>query len=553
MRIVHYNNKNCLDLKDSGNQLNPFQLLVVATSGYGKGMTTEAIAERWKKTTNGIVIFLNDPKQEAEQSYVMYEPQEVYHLRELKKDGIKKNKYPAKLYHPFTFNLTKKGYLPDIQIYTLSIKDLNREDWSILAETDAETESIKLMERVAEDLPRNDSLFDFLQEIERLTEGKKDKKKVVADPKNWFLKSGGGTAKSVKQIGNMLSSFKRDYFLRKDTCPYKLDWDKILLDNENYHIFLTNWIENSKLRNFLVVCLMGQAIKNAQRLSNLGKLKKPILFIIPELMKVCPEEARGSALFLSKALSSHLVTMRSKAGGMFCLSDTQNWSKTSSFVRGSFNETFYGKLNPEDARIIFKAKAYTSSKRDYFNDIGETYCAYLRDGHEDDGVFQLFYPSHMHKEGRYDWIQMYKKHYYKNMKKYDSLVKEMKKEFDEESDKAKNYALKEEIEQDKEPDKEKEEKPKIQKNKIENKAKEYLYKRAWELKQEKSSYRQIADDLGLKSHVTAKRYCEKYEKKLKDKKERDESSESVENFIGEGVMPEEVEQNFDDCDFSDLE
>ena len=230
MKIVNYNNRNCLKIDDE-----PFQLLIVAESGHGKGMSSEAIMERWKRITGGIVICVNDPKQENEQFFVQYEPEELYHLKDLKRDGIRKAKYPVKLYHPFSFELSKKGFLPPMTIFTLSIKDLVRGDWSILAETDAETETIKLLERVSEYLPRNYSLFDFLLEIERLTEGKKigEGKR---DKNNWGLKPGGGTAKSIRQIGNMLSSFQKNYFLRKDTCPYKLNWDEILLDPTPYHL-----------------------------------------------------------------------------------------------------------------------------------------------------------------------------------------------------------------------------------------------------------------------------------------------------------------------------
>jgi len=535
MKISNYNNKICLDLKDSNGKVNPFQLLVVATSGHGKGMSTEAIAERWKKTTKGIVIFLNDPKQEAEQSFVMYEPQEPYHLKELSIDGIKRNKYPAKLYHPFTFNLAKKGFLPDINFYTISIKDLLREDWSILTETDSETESIKLMERVVEDLPRNACLFDFLREIERLVENKSGGKEIKPDPKNWFLKSGGGTAKSIKQIGNMLSSFKKDYFLRKDTCELKLDWDAILNDDVNYHIFLTNWIYNPKLRNFLVVCLIGQAIKNAQRLADLGKLKKPILFIIPELMKICPYETKGSALFLAKSLSSHLVTMRSKAQGMFCLSDTQNWTNTHPAVRGSFNETFFGKLNPEDARMVFKAKSYNATNREKFTEIESRYCSYLWEGHEDEGVIQIFYPSHMHKENHYNWVQMYKKYYSDKMKRYDQLVNVMRKEYNNEFNEAKSRVEKEiqEIEKQKENKEiEKENKEVKEKPKQEDTTKNYIYKRAYELHQDGLSDRKIAEELGVKSHKTAKKYYEKYQK---------QKDQFPYESIGQGIMPEEIE------------
>ena len=551
MRVINYNNKNCLTLKDADGQITPFQVLIVSTSGSGKGTTGEGWIESWKRATGGVVIVLNDPKNEAEFSYVMYEPEAKYHLTELKVDGIKKGTHKAKLYHPYTHNLAKKGMLPDINFYSISIKDMTKEDWSILAESDAESETIKLLERVAEDLPRNDSLFDFLQEIERLTEGKKDKNKAVADPKNWFLKSGGGTSKSVKQVGNMLSSFKKNYLLRKDTCELKLDWEKILLDSENYHVFLSNWVDNSKLKNFLVECLLGQAVNTAQRLSNTGKLKKPILFVIPELLNMCPSESKGSSQFLAKAVRKHIVTMRSQAGGMSILGDTQNWSQTSPELRGSFNQTFYGKLNPEDARIIFKANSYTATQRGLFDEVEEKPGSFIWYKHEDYGVFSMFMPSHMHKEVKYNWIQMYKKHFKNKMKSYNYLVKIMKTEYDEEYEKTKDSVFrkieeKEEAERQKEEAKEQKDKPKQVRKKtlIFDPTKTYILKRAYELHKENLSDRKIADELGIKSHKTAKKYYTTYEQKLKEKKKEEGSPESINSNLGEGIMPEEVESNF---------
>lgn len=544
MRFLTYNNKICLSLKDNDGEITPFQLLLVATSGHGKGMSSEAIAERWKKSTGGVTIFLNDPKQEAEQSFVMYEPIERYHLKELKRDRIKKRSYPAKLYHPYTHNLSKTGFLPKMNIYTLSIKDMTKEDWSILAESDSETETIKLLERVSEDLPRNSSIFDFLHEIERLTEGKKEKNKAIPDPKNWFLKSGGGTAKSIKQIGNMLSSFKKNYFLRKDTCDLKLNWDDILLDSENYHIFLTNWIDNPKLRNFLVEVLMGQAIKEAQRLSNLGRLKKPILFIIPELINVCPSETKGSSLYLAKALRKHLVAMRSQAGGMSVLADTQIWSQTSPEVRSSFNQTFYGNLNPEDARIIFKANSYNSTQRELFEEVKDSKGSFIWYKNESYGIFSIFTPSHMHKEVKYNWIQMYKKYFKDKMVRYDDLVKKMKNEYNEEESRVKDIVFKELEKEEKE--KEKDIKPdEIKKPKIEKDiGKEYLLKRAWELHCDGLSDRKIAQEIGVKSNKTAKNYYLKYKKKLELEEKEKNNPDNIKPFIGHGVLEEEIDMNF---------
>lgn len=524
MRVKPYNNRNCLDLVGNNREVTPFQLLIVSTSGHGKGTSSEAIAERWKKTTNGVVIILSDPKSEGEWTFVMYEPTEKYHLQSLRRDGIKKNKYPAKLYHPYTHNL-QKGYLPEIDFYTLSIKGLTQEDWSVLAESDSESETIKLIQRVANDLERNGSIFDFLHQIEKLTEGKKDKRRPMPDPKNWLLRSGGGTAKSVKEVGNLLSPFRRDYFLRKDTCEYKLNWETLLSDSENYHVFLNNWVESPKLKNFLVEVLLGQVVREAQHLSLLGKLKKPILLIVPELVNLCPSEDKGSSFYLAKALRKSLVSMRSKAKGISFLSDTQIWSQTSPNVRSSFNETFYGKLNPEDSRIILKANSYTQTTRDLFSDIEDNPGSFIWYKRESEGVFSIFMPSHMHKEVKYNWVSMYKKHYRDKMKRYDDLINKMKREFQEEEERTKLEVQKREkkyIEEEIKKSIKKESTEKDEEDNIkipeEKKIKSYLYKRSWELHNEGLSDNKVGFEIGV-SHKTAKKYYKKYEESLEENKE----------------------------------
>jgi hypothetical protein len=514
MRMLNYTNKNCLSFKKENGRIENTTLLIVAKSGHGKGMSTESMVERWRMATGGIVIILHDPKQTSEFSFVQYEPKEPYHLKELRKDGISPKSHTCKMYHPFTFNLAKKGIIPEVNFYTIPIKSLTRDDWSILAETDAETEAIKILERTAENIKRNSSLFEFLLSAEKLTETKKDKKKMVRDKANWGLKVGGGTAKSIKQIGNMLSSFKRDYFLRKDTCDLKLNAEKILLDKDNYHIFLTNWIENPKTRNFLVEFLIGHFVSTAERLADTGKLKKPILFVAPELNAVVPEESKGSSVFLARALRKHLITFRSKAAGVSLIGDCQIWSQLAAPVRAAFREVFFGKLNNEDARIIFNANKYTAIDRERFDDLEENYCCYIWNGREKEGAISIFPPSHMHKEERYNWIQMCKKHKLP-MRKYDDLVKKMREDYIKEE-----YII-DELQRKEWREQEQEEKPAesiskksdtaIEKNdRMTRLGKQYLYKRAWQLHKNGISDRKIAEEIGVKSHITAKRYYEKY-------------------------------------------
>jgi len=544
---THYlNNKTYWGFKDDYGKIQPFQLGIFATSGHGKGLSSEFIVEEWRKETNGVVIYLADPKDEAEGSFVQYEPKEKYHVNQLQLDGMRKEIHPCKLYHPFTFNIPK-GLLPDVNFFTVPIKSMTREDWSIHLESSFDSEAIKLMMRVASDLPRNAGLYDFLHSIERLTEGKKSKRKAVSDAKNWFLSSGGGTSKSVAEIGNLLSPFRKNYFLRKETCEMKLDWKEILNDSTNYHVFLSMWLKDEKLKEFMVLNLLSNIVNN----SHLAK--KPILLVIPEIKSLCPRLPQGYKYFLSHAITKAMVTIRSKGHGMSSICDSQNWSDTDDKIKGSCTITLFGKLNPKDREVVGKACAYGKTVKGELKELVDNQCGYLMYDKEDDGIFRVFMPRHMHKEPDYNWIEMYRKHFGSNMKKYDELVKFMRDEYNSEELETKEFIerklKKEEEERRRREEATKEsqennqvEKPKEDKPKVEDKNRDTIMKLCWEKKKEnpKLSLTKIGKELNI-HHSTVGKYIEKWNEKLDEDREAQTSPEIIAPMIGDGVMKEEVE------------
>ena len=535
MEIINKNNRTYLSLKNEHGDVLPFQAQIYATSGSGKGIAEENLIEKWRKATNGIVLVIADPKDEAEFTFVQYLPEKRYHLEFLKEKGKLPQTYPCKVYHPYTSNIPK-GYLPPINFYTVPIKTLTREDWTILAETTFDSESIKLLLRVSEDLGRNDGLFLFLHEIQRRVQGKKDKKKMIPDPKNFYLNVGSGTAKSITEVANLLSPFKTNYFLRKETCPYALNWEEILTDNKNYHIFLSMWLKDEKLKEFCVLNLLKQII------SNRHFSKKPILIIIPEIRKLTPRNPQGYKYFLSEAITEALVTMRSQGKGISSICDSQNWSDTDDKIKGSATITFIGQLSTKDGEVVCKALNYKRDYREQLQNMKRN--AFFIYGHEDYDPFLIFFPSHMHKEPEYNWIEMYKKNFSDKMVRYDELVRFMNNEYEKEEEvklKVKKIQEQEEKEaeekkQERELRKEDKEKPKKQK---EDKNLQIIKEQAYKLKQEGKSFRAIGKELKI-NHVTAQKYIKAWEKNL----EEENKPESIENMIGLGIMPEEVDSNF---------
>lgn len=542
--FILHNNKGRKRFKNDYGDVLPFQVGFFAVSRKGKGLSIEGFAERWREETNGIVIYLADPKNEAEGVFCQYEPTKQYHVDLLNRDGAMPKKYTCKTYHPFTFNIPN-GFLPEIIPYTISIKDLTREDWSILSESEKTSESTKLLLRVAEDLGYNDGLFSFLHQIQKLTQGKRDKKKSKPDPNNFYLSVGGGTAKSVTEVANLLASFKKNYFLRKDSCEHKLDWKKILTDNKNYHVFLSMWLKDDKIKHFCVLNLWNQLIQN------IHYAKKPVLVIIPEVNSLCPRNPQGYKMFTAMAMADHLKTQGSKGKSVSTAIDGQSWADTDDRVKGSLTDTFLGQLSPKDQEVVCKAMSYTRSTKMQLLNMG--YSTFLHIGRERDNAFRILPPRHMHREPGYNWIDMCKKYNPDSMKRYDDVIKKMRIEYDLENestkDKVKKISDKEELEEeqkmeDREARKEEREKPKQEKKKIDvDKDTLTIMKLCYEYNQDESfgkpgrRFRAIGRKV-RRNHITVKNYIEKWEKKL----EEDNKPKDISHMIGDGVMQEEIDE-----------
>lgn len=542
MEITTAFNRTYLSLKDKYNKINSFQLAIFSSSGWGKGLTTEAIVEDWKESTGGIVLIIADPKKEAEFSFVQYKPKERYHLDRLKLDGIIPKTHSCKMYHPFTENIPKY-YLPEINFFTIPIKSMIRQDWSILAESSADTESIKLLLRVSEGLGRNDGLFNFLHEIERLSEGVASGKKFKRDPKNFGLRVRGGSAKSVTEIAGLLSPFKRNYFLRKQTCPHVLNWEEILTDNESYHVFLSMWLEDEKLQHFMVLNLINQI------LSNRHYAKKPILLVIPEVRVLCPRNPLGYKFFLSQAITKALSTIRSMGRGISSIVDSQNFEDTDDKIKGSATITLFGQLAPNDSERVAKAMQYKREIREQLQNMTHKN-SYLIAGKEYQGAMRFFLPSHCHAEEEYNWIEMYRKHGLP-MKRYTDLIKEMKNEFLDEI-KVINEKTKKEIKEEKEireqvkvnkqnNDSSSKEKYQEREDKDKNRLMKLCYE-MWNdsnLSKREKSFRAIGEKFEI-HHLTAKKYILSWKNKL----DEENSPEAIKDMVGDGVLPEEVKDNF---------
>lgn len=544
MRFVNDTN-TVLSLKDDYGKIKNEQILICSKSGGGKTLSAEGVAEKFHK--NGyIVLCISDVKNEFELAFQMFTPREKYHLEHLRKIGKEPQAKKVKIYHPFTFNIPKGIFFPEINFYTLPLKDLNRKEWSILAETSYDTETMRLLLQASQNISNEDGLYGFLHYIQGSIEGKRVHKSRKPDPKNFYLKAGAGTLKALAEISNYLQPFKRDYFLTKENCQLNLDWKSILTDQENYHVFTCYWIRDEKLRDFTVLALIEGIIKNKHY------LKKPVVIIIPEIRKLCPFRPIGHKLFLSESIRDSLSLIRSSGRGMSSILDSQVWSDISEEVRDSATETFFGELGGGgDMEKVAKAFNYKRDIRDQLKKMDYPY-SFLRVGHEDINGVTFLFPSGMHKEPEYNFFEMYKQEYPEKMKKYDNIIELMKSMFNDEEKRIKEKVDKIEKEEKERLEKIKKEKEKSNRKdgeieekeekiqKLIGEKKEELMKRCWAIKQEnpKKSLREIGKETGL-NHITVKKYITEYEEKFAKKDFADELTEET------NEEPEEIEAGED--------
>lgn len=534
-------NRDYLRLKNNYGEVLPFQLQIYAMSGHGKGLATESIIEEWRSQTGGIVLSIADPKAEAELSFVQYEPTAKYHVQALQRDGKPVKTYNCKMYHPFTFNIPK-GYLPEINFFTIPINSLGRSEWSILAETPSDSDTIRMLMTTAESLPRNDGLIQFLLEIERRVEGKKLKGKRVRDMKNFGLRVGSATAKSITDISQLLYSFKNNYFLRKQSCPYALDWKTILQDHENYHVFLSMWVKDEKIKQFMVLHLLEKILENRHH------AKRPILIVMPELKYLCPRNPEGYKKFLSYAITDSLSRMRSMGRGISSIGDSQSWGLLDDKIKDASTRTLFGQLGTGDQTDVCKSLNYRRDIREKLQNMPNN--AYFIYGEESYGTFRIFLPSHAHKEPHDNWIEKYKEHYKQKTRMYDDMVEYMRNEYAEEEKELKELITREREQEKKEEEaKAREEQALKEGRKVEvkkepevDKDKERLMRLCWEMKQDmtlptrEKTDRRIAVKYGL-SPKTAKRYYMEYAEVLEKRKNEgktfveEETREEDENLI----------------------
>lgn len=520
-------------------------LFIFSKSGYGKTVIMESIIEEYYRAGYTVLV-LADVKDEFELGYAQFPPVKPYHLYRLRKDGKPVKTYPTKIYHPFTFNLPREK-LPEINFYGFSLKDLRRAEWSMLCESAWESDTIRLLLNASTSIKDSDGLYGFLHYIQDSIlgrDGERGSRK--ADPKIFHLKTTGGTAKSLQDVASYFLPFKKHLFLLPHNSTLKLDWEKILNDNEHYHVFGTRWIDDEKLKEFCILALFDAIIRN-RRFSD-----KPCLIVIPEIRFLVPLRPKGYKEFLARGIMQNISIMRNLGkGGNSFLTDSQVWMDVEETVKNSATKTFYGQMGgAKDIENIAKANRFKGEISNQLKN-PEVPRSFLLQEEWDKGSWNFWLPGHCHKEEEYSFFEMYKKYFPEKMKSYFELMNQMREIYSVEEERIKDkikkqvQAEKEERERRKAEREEKKKENSGVEQKMEkaeekeSQNKEKLMKICYELFNDQSidpkerTYRKIGKKVGL-NHVTVKTYVRNYPK-IKEEKDEVEKpyipGESPEGYL----------------------
>lgn len=398
---------------------NPYQSFISAKVGSGKSLLSERLAE-CHHNEKFLVIHLVDIKDKFEPAFCCFKPIEKWHLEALEKQNLKPSSKKIRIFHPFTFNIPK-GKLPPITFYTIPIKSLGREEISMLFETSSDSNVTKLIQNNISELKNNEGIHSFIHKISQSIKRTKFKNKTNKSwQKGFGLKTAmAGTTKDIEEIDSTFRPFLTDYFLSDNDCELNLNVERDIFGNqEEYKILAVPYIKDEKMKYFAILSFYFQILRK-RKLS-----KYPILFVWEEIRKLCPDRPKEEyKIYLANAISDGMAIMRGEMIGNQLTS--QVYRDVDEKITTVANELFFGGIsNMKDLDRISKAYGYTKEVMDYLRYADKN--KFIIQGYEKFGFASAVFPTHMHCEGRYRFVEMYANRFPKQMRFYTDLIKDMR-------------------------------------------------------------------------------------------------------------------------------
>jgi len=484
------------------------------------------------------IIPWTDEKDDVEMGFVMFEPEEEYHLNKLKAEGRKPIRIPAKLYHPFTFNIPK-GQLPRIDFFTISIKSLLRALLSVLTETMHTSEAVNLCLRAIRELRKDEGIYTFMQKVDGYIKDheKKYRGRKIDSHEDTFLTSGkmAGTKKELAQVISMFEPYVETPIFMPDNFPLNLDFGKIVNDQEHYHIFLYKWLPDEKQKYVSKIAVFEELY---EFLGNKDKVKYRVALGSDEISAVFPDKPSGYVKVAAGLLRQRFKTIRTRGKGVITASCGQVFYDVEQGIQNLLKYKYFGRLSAGDIERLAKIYKCVNNNKEMLAKmpLGQ----FISPSMPSSEPHTTLMPQHMLPEEGANFFQLYRKYYGQYMDTADKqkkLVKDalesewsrIKAQKDEEIRRQKEAIKREEEQKRKrQEEKEKEErrKPEGPVNKVSPEVETLIIEA--KKKNPRISIRQLARDFKV-SHPTVSRI-------LKENKEAPEKKE------GPAQEPEEQVQ-----------
>jgi len=389
-------------------------ILIVGQTGSTKTLLLNRLAEEYH-SIGYIVVHIESAKSNLEPGWSAFEPTAKYHLDKLKFQNEKSNKQEIRIYHP---NIGVPAYkkVPETQIYTLSIKKLDRLLISFLFEESSESSSISILNNEIEQLKKSESFFDLFLKL---------KKGNSKEEKDLFSLKSQATSINFNTILNYLSRFRDQPILMPDNYEKNLDIVKALSNQKPYHIFSNRWVNDEKLKSLFTLYIISEIRKAKQS----GKIKRPVLIILDELKSI----ANASPLFshnkiLSKILTENLSIMRSLSVNF--LASSQLYNDIDSSVRQSFSEVLYGKSTAlNEIQTISQILGLDSFGRRLFTELEYNQFYFLSQDSKKIGILNAHLPRHANQERGEVFDRLFGKQFPDKMKNYKEETKKIMNDF----------------------------------------------------------------------------------------------------------------------------
>lgn len=389
--------------------------LIIGQTGATKTMAIERIVEEYHKK-NYIIVYIENSKAKLEAGFCAFKPSITarYQLDLLRLQGEKPSKKEIKIYH-LNNNIPTFKKIPELNIWTIDIKKLDRMLTSFLFENNSETSTLNILNNAIKRLKKDEGFFDLILNI---------KKSGLKKKKDLFSMEASASSINLNTILNFLGRFKDSPIIMPENYPYNLDIT-CLNDSKPIHIFSNRYIADLKIRDLSTLYLLNE-IRKAKAT---GKIKKETIIVLDEIRILASQNpVYDFQKVLSKLLAELLSVCRSL--GITILSASQLYGEIDSGVRQSFSNILLGKTSAlNDLQNISYITGMDVDARQEILRLEKNDFMFL--GHDLglEGPWRFHLPTHAHAERNQNFDRLFSKEYPNKMKSYGEEVKSIKNDY----------------------------------------------------------------------------------------------------------------------------